>query len=136
MTFSRLLSGIFGAVMMLASPLAAEVRLVMVEQDGCAWCARWDAEIAPAYPNTPEGRFAPLLRADLHEDPPEGVRFSRKVVFTPTFVLINNGKELARMEGYPGADFFWPLLTRMLGENTDFGTDPAAAAPSARVEGG
>jgi hypothetical protein len=44
------------------------------------------------------------------------------VLFTPTFVLINNGQEQARIEGYPGEDFFWPLLTRLLEDNTDFAT--------------
>lgn len=120
---------------LLASPLwsgslAAEPRLVMVEQPGCVYCERWDAEIAPAYPKTEEGKFAPLLRADLRTGPPEGVTYARRVVFTPTFVLINDGQEQARIEGYPGEDFFWPLLTRLLEDNTDF--SPAADADTVR----
>ena len=35
-------------------------------------------------------------------------------VFTPTFVLVREGRELARIEGYPGEDFFWGLLAAML----------------------
>ena len=30
--------------------------LVMVEEPGCPWCARWTAEIGPIYPKTAEGR--------------------------------------------------------------------------------
>ena len=92
----------------------------MVEQSGCIYCERWDAEIGPAYPKTAEGKFAPLIRANLREGPPEGITYARRLLFTPTFVLVNNGEEQARIEGYPGEDFFWPLLTRLLEDTTDF----------------
>jgi hypothetical protein len=36
------------------------------------------------------------------------------VNFTPTFVLLVDGVERNRIEGYPGEDFFWGLLGRML----------------------
>ena len=105
----------------------AEPYLVIVEQAGCVYCERWHAEIGPAYPKTEEGRFAPLIQADLRKGPPEGITYARRVLFTPTFVLINKGQEQARIEGYPGEDFFWPLLTKLLEDNTDFasssGTD-------------
>ena len=101
----------------------------MVEQPGCVYCQRWDAEIGPAYPKTAEGRFAPLIRAALREGPPEGITYDRRVVFTPTFILVENGKEIGRLEGYPGDDFFWPLLTRLLEVNTAF----SSATPTAPV---
>lgn len=97
-----------------AGTAAAEQRLLMVEQPGCGWCARWDAEIAPAYPDTEEGARAPLDRVMLREAPPPGVTFRRPVRYTPTFVLLEDGAELGRIEGYPGADFFWPMLAALL----------------------
>lgn len=95
------------------------VELVMVEQAGCIYCARWDEEIAPAYPKTAEGKFAPLRRVDLHAIPPE-LKTARRVLFTPTFLLVDNNKELARMEGYPGDEFFWPLLDDLLSTHADY----------------
>ena len=35
---------------------------------------------------------------------------TRGVIYTPTFVLIDDGREIARLIGYPGEDFFWPIL--------------------------
>ena len=105
------------------SALAGDIRLVVVEQHGCAYCAAWDDEIAPAYPNTPEGRFAPLLRADLHQGPPDGIAYARGVRFTPTFVLVEDGVEIGRMEGYVGADFFWPVYSEFLQDRTSFRPD-------------
>ena len=113
----RLTSSLAGLILALLPALAqAEMMLLMAEEDGCAWCRLWDAEIAEIYPKTPEGKAAPLLRMDIREAPPEGVRISRPLHFTPTFVLLENGHELGRIEGYPGEDFFWGLLGRMLRE--------------------
>ena len=46
-------------------------QLVMVERDGCHWCARWNKEIAHIYPKTEEGLRAPLLRVNLRDLPEE-----------------------------------------------------------------
>lgn len=107
------------AALTLAPLPALAAELVMVEQTGCEWCARWDAEIAPIYPKTAEGRFAPLRRVDLQDMPPN-LQLRRRVLFTPTFLLVENGQEMARLEGYPGEDFFWPLWADLLTDHTDF----------------
>jgi hypothetical protein len=94
------------------SAMAAE--LVMFEQAGCAWCLRWNKEIGPAYPNTPEAKIAPLRRVDIHDPLPADLAGIRVERFTPTFVLVDNGKEIGRMRGYTGDQFFWFLLGEML----------------------
>lgn len=86
----------------------------MAEEHGCYWCARWDEEIAAIYPKTPEGKAAPLKRFDIHSAYPADIEFASRVTFTPTFILVDDGVELGRIEGYPGEDFFWGLLTMML----------------------
>ena len=95
---------------------SADVILVMGEETGCFWCARWNRDIAPIYPKTPEGQAAPLRRIDIHDPIPEDLTFKTPLRFTPTFVLMQDGVELTRLEGYPGEDFFWGLLQRMLNE--------------------
>lgn len=90
----------------------AELNLYMAEAKGCYWCARWNKDISHIYPKTAEGIAAPLKRYNLYSDKPT-VDFARKVTFTPTFILVRDGKELGRIEGYPGEDFFWPLLTQL-----------------------
>lgn len=99
---------------------AVAAELLMVEEDGCIWCKTWNTEIAPIYPKTPEGRFAPLRRVDIHASLPAGLTLAARPVFTPTFILVENGKELARIEGYPGDDFFWALLEQMLLDHTQY----------------
>ena len=99
-----------------ASPAAAELRLLMFDRPGCTFCAQWDREVGPAWPLSPEGRAAPLLRTGIKDPLPEGVTLKRPAAYTPTFILLEHGEERARIEGYPGADFFWGLIARMLKE--------------------
>ncbi|MBS8227096.1 hypothetical protein DYI42_12720 [Vannielia litorea] len=101
------------ALTVLPALARAETVLVMVEEEGCAWCARWNKEIGPIYAKTPEGRAAPLRR-EMIGAPPEDIAFDRGLHFTPTFVLVRDGAELGRIEGYPGEDFFWGLLGQLM----------------------
>ena len=105
-----------GAIASAVMPARA-AELIMIEQAGCVWCARWNAEIGVAYDKTPEGRAAPLRRVDLHAPWPEDLDAIRPERLTPTFVLSENGKELGRLRGYPGDEFFWVLLDEMLEKN-------------------
>lgn len=114
MTFHRFA---FAAVFACLAPIvaqAADLELVMIEQPGCAYCARWDAEIAPEYPITDEGKAAPLRRLQLRAPVPADITLDRPPAFTPTFILLADGVEQDRIEGYTGEDFFWPLLSGMI----------------------
>ncbi len=102
------------ALMLLPLAALADLRLVMVEQPGCIYCRAWDDEISAIYPQTAEGKLAPLTRIQLRAPLPEDMRFDRPAGFTPTFVLLQDGGEIGRIEGYPGQDFFWGLLNQML----------------------
>ncbi|MEQ9261328.1 MAG: hypothetical protein RIG84_19745 [Roseovarius sp.] len=94
----------------------------MAEERGCYWCARWNEEVAEIYPKTPEGQAAPLTRFDIKGPVPDGIELASKLRFTPTFVLVQDGRELGRIEGYPGEDFFWGLLGQIL-ERANVSTD-------------
>jgi hypothetical protein len=92
----------------------AAAELVMYEDPGCPWCRRWHAEIGPGYPNTVEGRLAPLRRVDIRDQATAGVALKQPVTATPTFVLVEDGREVGRLVGYPGGDFFYGLLGEVL----------------------
>jgi len=104
------------SLFVLTLPLRAEVQLLMAEEPGCMWCARWNAEIGPIYPKTGEGEVAPLRRVDMTKPIPDDIQLVRRVSFSPTFVLLVDGAEVNRIEGYPGEDFFWGLLAQMLAQ--------------------
>ena len=110
----RVLSiGLISLAAFVAHPLAA-AELVMVEETYCHWCERWNEEIGVVYDKTDEGERAPLRRVDISESIPEDLTFKSRPNYTPTFILVDDGREVGRIEGYPGEDFFWPLLGQLL----------------------
>jgi hypothetical protein len=93
--------------------VASAAELYMFRRVGCPWCAAWDREIGPVYDKTEIGRRAPLRMVDIYgEHPPIAIK--GRIIYTPTFVLIENGREVGRIEGYPGNQFFWGLLEGLL----------------------
>ena len=56
---------------------------------------------------------------DIADPIPAGLKITTDTQFTPTFVLVKDGVEQSRIIGYPGEDFFWGLLDRMLKQATD-----------------
>jgi|GEM_PF-166340 hypothetical protein len=100
----------------MATPLPA-AELLMFDDPGCMWCARWEAEVGPDYPGSPAAAIAPLRRFDLRADPlPERLELAGRVRYTPTFVLVDKGREVGRITGYPGRLAFWVQLDGLLGE--------------------
>lgn len=96
-----------------ASTRAAE--LVMVEQPGCPWCQAFDREIAPIYARTPEGQRAPLRRIQLADRVPADLSFLSIERLTPLFILVDQGREIGRIRGYPGPEGFWTQLAVLMG---------------------
>lgn len=127
-------AALLGAALTAGSLWAGDLELLMFERDGCTYCLRWHEEIGPAYPRTSEGISAPLRRIDIAAPLPEGVTLTdRHPVFTPTFVLLADGTEAGRIEGYPGDEFFWVLLNGLLSRSghglEDAEAEGAAAGP-------
>jgi hypothetical protein len=108
------------AILVLAGALLADHRtvraaeLVMFEDPACAWCRRWHAEIGPSYALTAEGRKAPLRRFHIRDQAIAGLLLKQPITATPTFVLAEEGRELGRIVGYPGEEFFYGLLGSLL----------------------
>jgi len=93
---------------------AEAASLVMVEQEYCEFCEAWNADIGVIYNKTAEGKRAPLRRIDIFDPLPDDLKFIKGLIYTPTFVLVDDGREIGRIRGYPGEDFFWGLLQKML----------------------
>lgn len=98
--------------------------LIMIEQENCPWCEAFHEEIGGIYHKTDEGKRAPLRLIDIHDEPPEDLKSMTPGIYTPTFVLWNDGKEISRIRGYPGDEFFWYLLGQMLDKLPDSGKKP------------
>jgi len=116
-------AALFGAMLMASS--TANVRaaeLVMFEQAGCVWCEAFDREIATVYDKTDEGARAPLRRVNIAAALPSDLTFIAVERLTPLFVLVENGREIGRIRGYPGENHFWGLLGALIKSLDSSGT--------------
>lgn len=101
------------ALTLFSTPLSA-AELVLFEFDGCLWCEQWKADVGTYYPQTAEGKAAPLRVVDLFDKRPAHLRNIRPVRATPTFVLIDGGREVGRITGYTDPKAFWLDYGKML----------------------
>ncbi|MBR3190258.1 MAG: thioredoxin family protein [Bosea sp.] len=99
---------------LLLSLPAVAAELVMYTRHGCPFCLRFEREVAPVYAKTPEGKAAPLRRIDLPAGGVRGEGLREPVIATPTFVLVDDGREVGRITGYLNDDMFWGLLGRLV----------------------
>ncbi len=113
---ARMAIAVFSLGLWAAPASADDLELLMIEADGCTWCARWHAEVGPEYPLTPEGQIAPLRLININAPLPADIMLDRRAIYTPTFILLKNGAETGRLEGYPGEDFFWGLLGQLIAQ--------------------
>jgi hypothetical protein len=98
----------------LALVQARAAELVMFERAGCEWCEVFNRDVAPVYAKTAEGARAPLRRVDIGAALPPDLAFLSVERLTPLFVLVDQGREIGRIRGYPGDDHFWGLLGALI----------------------
>lgn len=90
--------------------------LVMFDSSVCEWCEIWEDEVGIVYHKTDEARVAPLRRIDIDGRRTANFGNIRPVIYTPTFVLMENDHEIGRITGYPGEAHFWSLLEVLIGK--------------------
>ena len=82
----------------------------MFESPGCPFCQRWDREVGASYSKSDEASKLPLRRVDIDAPTNGGIELASPVRYTPTFVVVDDGKEVGRITGYINDDAFWGLL--------------------------
>ena len=104
-----------GFAALATAPLEAaaseRVGLIMVDEPGCRYCRKFDAEIGGGYHRTAQGRFAPLVKVRRKARELSGFN---PVIYMPTFILVRRGEELGRITGYPGPEYFYSELDTLL----------------------
>jgi len=120
MTQSKILSFTLAALaagfLLVQTSAARTAELVMFEQEFCEWCETWHLDIGTVYAKTDEGKVLPLRLVDIDKDRPKDLEKFGAIRFTPTFIVVDNGKEVGRILGYPGEENFYWLLGEIIGK--------------------
>jgi hypothetical protein len=92
------------------------LRLLFVEKAGCPWCMRFEQESLAGYLASDLALAAPLARASLDSGQPAGVTLKEPIRFTPTFVLLRDGREIARIVGYQDNALFFGMVEKLIAD--------------------
>ena len=101
------------AVLPAAGPVAA-AELVFVEVKSCVYCIRFNKQMAGPYEASETGRKVPLRRVNLMERWPADLKAVDRPPYTPVFILVEDGREVGRFNGYVNARQFNRDLRRLL----------------------
>ena len=102
------------AVLVAPKAKAGQAELLYFFSELCEYCELWDEEVGTSYGLTQEAKILPLRPVDLDKDLPADLAHIDNVVYTPTFIVYRDGKEVGRLVGYNGPDFFWGYLSPLL----------------------
>jgi len=100
------------AIVAASSAHAAE--LVYFNSPACGVCERWDQEIGVIYNKTDESRRLPLRSLNIQDNKPTDLTHIKGVTFTPTFVMVDEGREVGRIVGYINDYFFWEQVAGLI----------------------
>lgn len=107
--------GIIGAILVFSTLPALAAELLMVEQKICPFCKQFHQEVN--YSSTETGKLIPLRPIELTDPWPSDLKDIKHDMLTPTFILVEDGKELGRLRGYPGKEDFWALIKKLMDEH-------------------
>ncbi len=103
-----------------APAVASGLEIVVLEAPGCVYCDVFRAQDKAAYEASPRARTAPLRFLDLNDEAADKLQLTGGPVnVVPTFVVMKDRKEVARIVGYVGLESFIRVLNSILPGNED-----------------
>ena len=102
------------ALAVLPAPAASAAELVFVEVMGCVYCIRFNKQMAHNYQASSTGKAVPLRRVNLRQRWPADLKQVDRPPYTPVFILVENGEEVGRFNGYVNPQRFNHDLQRLL----------------------
>jgi len=94
----------------------AGTRLIMVTSDHCPFCQAWERDVGVVYAKSPYAPDLPLTRVEIGAPMPSDIVINAPVLGTPTFIVLQDGREIDRQRGYDGAEMFWWWLSEHAGD--------------------
>lgn len=94
------------------APTGAE--LIAFEAPGCNYCPVFRRDVAPTYATTRAGKIAPLRFLDVNDRAADTLELARPITMVPTVVLMQDGVEIGRIDGYVGRENMHRILNTLL----------------------
>lgn len=93
------------------------MRLFVFEIEGCTACAQFHTEALQDYWTSETSRSLPLTIVDLNALGTAGQPLRSPIRTVPTFIVMRDGIEIARLTGYPGKQAFEAGIAQVLADD-------------------
>ncbi|MGE0055477.1 MAG: thioredoxin fold domain-containing protein [Hyphomicrobium sp.] len=90
------------------------MELVVMEAPGCIYCTLFRRDVLPAYESSPKAKELPIRFVDINDEAADALGIDYPVDIVPTFVVLKNNKEVGRIPGYTGPEFFFHTINYLL----------------------
>lgn len=111
---TRLLAALAIALTTFYVHTASAAQLVYVEWKDCGYCKIFNRQMVWAYGSSAVGKRVPLRRVDILRRWPADLKQVNRPSYTPVFILVENGREVGRFDGYTNPQGFKQNLQRLL----------------------
>ncbi len=88
--------------------------LIAFEAPGCNYCPILRRDVLPSYAATRAGKTAPIRFIDVNDAAADRLQLSSPVTTVPTLVLMKDGVEIGRINGYFGRENTHHMLNTLL----------------------
>lgn len=102
-----------------AKPTVVAQELIVLEVANCIYCDIFRRDVLPGYQKSKRSEELPLRFVDLNDPAFEQLKLASSVSMVPTIVLMREGREADRINGYTGPEAFFHTVARMLGRIGD-----------------
>lgn len=83
------------------------MELVVMEAPGCTYCTIFRRDVLPSYEASERAKEMPIRFVDINDDSAQALGLDGPIDVVPTFVVLRNNKEVGRIPGYMGPEFFY-----------------------------
>jgi thioredoxin-related protein len=90
------------------------LEILVVEISNCLYCGLFRRDVAPTYKASARGRAVPMRFIDINAPDVDRLALQSPIDSVPTVLVVENGREVGRIAGYVGPEFFFHSLNRIL----------------------
>lgn len=96
-------------------PLQSEtIEVLVFETESCLYCRVFRRDVVPQYRQSKRAKVAPLRFVDAHKADLDRLGLKRPVTIVPTVVVLRDGREAGRINGYMGPEPFFHMMSQIV----------------------
>lgn len=90
------------------------MELVVMEAPGCVYCTLFRRDVLPSYSASQQAKDVPIRFVDLNDEAATALGLDGPIDVVPTFVVMKNNREVGRIPGYMGPEFFFHSINYII----------------------